>query len=239
MNEIILTHTGMLGDFFFCLPVASWLHRTQDVKTHWVLVDGFEPFHHIESLLMQQPFTSRLSLVPHHFRWGCGGQPYKFNPAYYGINGSYFNLGFRSFPDKYIPEFYAEEHELSYDKDYRIDPGPNIVGSGEILRSREILMKVLAPQATPIPWKFALLDLIRMLSAAEEVHAWFGGMSIMCHMIKRKFTCYYAKVNGDLNVRSRYIPDDDLVVWRDAQDLFDWGSPLLQLTVTIDGGIHS
>jgi hypothetical protein len=229
-EEIILTHTGMLGDFFFCLPIASWLFKTHGVKIHWVLVDGFPPFQYLTPLLMRQPFTAKVSLVPHAFHWECGGQPYKFNPSDYGIPGEYYNLGFRCFPDKYISAFYAEDHGWDYDKNYRLDLGPGISVGDEVVRSREAVMKILAPNATPLPPKQDLLELIRRIASAKKVHAWFGGVSIMCHMIKREFICYFSEVNGNLDIRKMYVPDNNLVDWRNAREVFDWGSPFLQLT---------
>lgn len=83
---ITLTHCGKLGDFIYCLPIASWLHKTTGQKIHWVLPDNFKPFRQIKTLLELQPFHGALSIVPFHVRtWGCGGQPYKFNPGKFGI----------------------------------------------------------------------------------------------------------------------------------------------------------
>lgn len=117
--SFIFTHCGKLGDFFLCWPIAAWYTQHYGEKVHFVLPHDFMDFQKVEALVLKQPFTERVSFVPHiikHFK--LGGQPYRFNPADYGFPGKYINLGLRSPPDKCISAFCSEEHGFEYDLDY-------------------------------------------------------------------------------------------------------------------------
>ena len=189
--ETIITNTGKLGDFLYCLPIASWLARDRDVKIHWVLPGSFNPFNFITPLLMLQPFTSRVSIVPYGIHdYGCGGQPYRFKPADFGIEGKFYNLGFRGYPNKYVSAYYAEEHGFGYDRNYRINLGDPAPKTDEILRSTESAMEKLVPRATPMGTHEDLLVLARRMAAAREVHTWFCGLAILCCMSGIKVTVH-------------------------------------------------
>lgn len=138
---ITLTHCGKLGDFIYCQPIASWLYKTTGKKIHWVLPTNFKPFTQIKSLLELQPYYGGLSLVPFPVKtWGCGGQPYKFNPNKFGINcPSYYNLGFRWWPKKNVIEYQAEEYGFGYDKEFRLNIG-NIKPSREPIVGTEYFL---------------------------------------------------------------------------------------------------
>jgi hypothetical protein len=126
MNEpIILTHCGQLGDFIYSLPIASWLWKENGRKIHFVLPRDFGPFRSIETLLLLQPFTARVSLVDYRVaHYGHGGQPYKFNPAQFGLPGDYINLGLRGAPNRFITEFMADEYRLGWDEEFTLNLGP-------------------------------------------------------------------------------------------------------------------
>ena len=206
MNEIILTMPPKLGDSLYSLPVGQWLARTRDCKIHWVLGGSFNPFNFMTPLLMQQPFTSRVSVVPHKYlNYDCGGQPYKFNPADFGIEGDYYNIGFRGYPDKYISAYYAEEHGFNYDRDFRINLGGPVIHTPEVLRSTEGAMAKLVPYATPMGTHEDLLTLARRMAGAKETNVWFCGLAILCAMSGIKVRVH--RVPGHAYIPLYYTPD--------------------------------
>lgn len=218
MKEITLTNTGKLGDFLYCLPVASWLARERGCKIHWVLPSCFGPFNYVQDLLMLQPFTSRVSLVSFKVKnYDCGGQPYRFDPTdYVTVHGPFYNLGFRGSPDKFVSAFYAEEHGFGYDRDFRLEihgrgcaenqlyddyglgaeePSPTyhrFYESGEVLRTREGAMSKLAPRASVLPPAEDLLALTYRLACAKEVHTWYCGIAVLCWFAGIRATVYRA-----------------------------------------------
>jgi hypothetical protein len=202
LNPLILTHCGKLGDFVYAWPIAAWLHRQTGRKIHWVLPRGFGPFRRLESLLLLQEFSAQLTLVDFPVRcFGCGGQPYHFNPADYGVPGEYFNLGFRWWPDKFVTPYQAEEHGLGWDADWVLDlqsdsskdraseqsPGPE---SG-------IEAMVATEQAAIPATPSARLDLsrdvlfnVRRMAAARERHCFFSGMAAILYFARLPFILY-------------------------------------------------
>jgi hypothetical protein len=235
MNEIILTMPAKLGDGLYALMVGSWIYKKFGRKIHCVLPDSFGPFRYIKNLLLLQEQISRVTLVPHKIAdFSCGGQPYQFDPAIYGVEGEYFNLGFRHGPDKFIPEFYAEEHGLGYDPDFTLkifneDPDhftkdgkpkgliygvTGVDGSSldctcmynneKILRSSELAMQMLMPNVEPLPTSIDLLELVRMIAAAKEVHSWYCGIAVLCWLARIPAHVYRVPGHGAMDI---YFPD--------------------------------
>ena len=221
-SEIVLSHTGKLGDFLYCLQIASWLTRIRGCKIHWVLPSTFNPFNYISDLLMMQPFTSRVSIVPFKIEnFDCGGQPYKFNPADFGIEVEYYNFGFRHYPDKYVSAFYAEEHGFGYDVDYRIklwsDADAGLINkTDEVLRSSEGAMAKLVPHAIPMGTHEDLLTLTQRMQAAKEVHTWFCGLAILCWMSSIPVTVH--RVPGHAWIPTYYEGDYSYVTFVEHQE---------------------
>ena len=215
MSEpIIVTHTGKLGDFIYCLPVASWLAHKYNRGIHFVLPDSFHPFRYITPLLELQPFTEAVTLVPFRIaNFDCGGQPYKFDPGEFGILGSYFNFGFRHYPNKYLSAFYSEEYGVSYIDDFVLHYGDPPEPSGEILKSSEGAMLGFAKHATPLPSVMDLLDLVRRLAAAKEVHSWYCGIAVLCYFARIPFHCYREKGHA---AKEFFFPNDDLITWHEV-----------------------
>lgn len=122
--DILICNSGKMGDFFYCLPVASWLARERDCKIHFVLPDNFHPFRYIAPLLLLQPFVSQVSVVPFEVKnWDCGGQPHSWDPRPFVLgceDAEYYALGFRSYPNKYVSAFFAEEWGFDYDRGFRL-----------------------------------------------------------------------------------------------------------------------
>lgn len=185
-DPIILTHCGKLGDMLYALPIAEWFYRQHGRRVHWVLPSCFGPFNYIEALLRLQPHCADVTLCGHKLaNLDAGGQPYRFNPADYGIpcgphGEGYFNLGFRGYPDRFISAYYAAEHGLDYVRGYRLELGSfGAAGKPQILRSAETAMAQFAPQATPLPTVLDLLDLVRRVALAEEFHTWYCGLAVL------------------------------------------------------------
>lgn len=202
---IALTHCGKLGDFLYCLPIASWLWQARGRKIHWVLANTFGPFNHIDRLLASLPFTERASYVPHRIRQGHGGQPYRFDPADYGVAvEEYYNLGFRAFPNKFVTEFCAEEHGFGWDRDYTLDFGP-VEPSGKILRSEQWELAEVVPQAETWPRPMDLYELGRMLKAAQERWTWYSGPAALMFLARMPFHLVHEKGHPP---RRLYLPEE-------------------------------
>jgi hypothetical protein len=231
MNTIILTHTGKLGDMLYSLMIGSWLWKNYNRKIHWVLPRSFGPFRFIENLLMLQSQTEKVTLVDHKIEnFSCGGQPYKFDPMIYGIEGEYFNLGFRGYPDQFIPAFYAKEYGLGIDPDFvlkisdsgtigdgkpipeGIHPLTNTSGAvwfvgapnhQRVLRSSELAMQMLMPDVEPLPTSIDLLELVRLVAGAKEFHSWYCGIAVLCWLANLPAHVY--RVRGHADTRM-YFP---------------------------------
>jgi hypothetical protein len=202
LNPLILTHCGKLGDFVYAWPIAAWLHRQTGRKIHWVLPRGFGPFRRLESLLLLQEFSAQLTLVDFPVRcFGCGGQPYRFNPGDYGVPGDYFNLGFRWWPNKFVTPYQAEEHGLGWDPDWVLDlqlDGSKGRASGQSLGPETGIEAMVATEQTAIPAApAARLDLsrdvlfnVRRMAAARERHCFFSGMAAILYFARLRFILY-------------------------------------------------
>ncbi len=202
MDPLILTHCGKLGDFVYTWPVAAWLHRKTGRKIHWVLPRGFTPFRRVESLLLRQAFSHQVTLVDFPVRsYGCGGQPYRFNPADYGVSGEYLNLGFRWWPNKFVTAFQAEEHGLGWDEDWVLDVGregeetergaqrPRAQAEIEPMVATEQACIPAAPEAR-LDLKQDVLDNVRRMAAARERHCFFSGMAAILYFARVPFILY-------------------------------------------------
>ncbi len=123
---MVFTHCGRLGDFFCCLPVLSWWHKQNpDKEIHIVLAGNIEFVASAIELCRIIPFITSVQTCGHKVSDECGGQPYQFNPNDYGyICDEYVNIGFRDIPDKFVPQYFAEEHGFDVDLDFKIDLPP-------------------------------------------------------------------------------------------------------------------
>ncbi len=120
---MVFTHTGRLGDFFCMLPVLSWWHKENpDKEIHIVLAGNIDFVSSAIELCSLVPFINSIKTCEHQVKNTTGGQPYQFNPNDYGYAcDEYINIGFRSHPDKFIPQFFAEEHGFGVDVDFKIE----------------------------------------------------------------------------------------------------------------------
>lgn len=211
---MILTHCGKLGDFLYSLPIAEWFHKVRGHKVHWVLPRCFLPFQKIESLLRLQPHCENVTLVDFKVRdWDHGGQPYKFNPADYGIEGDYFNLGFRSYPNCFIPAFYAAEYQLGFVEGYRMkiwESDEQPFPTGEVLRSNESGLDRHVNGAVRLPDFDDLLFVAQRISKAREFHTWYCGLAVLAYMAGIPQHVYRQRGHADNRM---YFPDATNITW--------------------------
>lgn len=204
-SSIILTHCGKLGDFLYCLPIASWLAKTRGVKIRWALPDRFPPFHHVTPLLHTMPCTEDVTLLPFPVKnFEAGGQPYKHNPAEFGMEGEYYNLGIRGYPDSFMPDYCAREYQLGWDPHFNLELG-DVEPTDKILRGEQKELAKSLPQSEQYPMFIDLLELGRMLKAAKERHLWFSGPAAMMYLARIPFTLYWEKGHPP---RSLYLNRD-------------------------------
>lgn len=195
---MIVTHSGKLGDFICALPVASWIYKQSGQKVDFMLPAEFPPFQKIESLLKMQPMTGQVRLVnfrPRHYR--RGGQPYRLIPACFGWKGDYINLGFRNYtgkgfwkwkddlPDKFIPEYYAEEYGLEWDRDFVLELGEVDPVDFEVQTEQ-----LNIPGAKVIDLNNDILANARLMKAARVAHSYFCGMSAILYFARVPFVLY-------------------------------------------------
>lgn len=197
---MILTHCGKLGDFIYAWPIASWLYKTAGHKIHFVLPRCFKPFTQIESLLKLQDFFGQLTLVDHKVKtYGCGGQPYRFDPADYGIEDKYYNIGFNTWPNKYVTEYQAEEHGFGYDKEWKLNLGQYNCKPEEI-----VVTEQLSPWSARINLNESILFNARRLASAKKRCCFFSGMAAILYFAQVKFDLFREPWQPD---PALYFPD--------------------------------
>lgn len=175
-GSIVVTHCGKLGDFIASLPVVSWLYKTRGKKIHFVLAKSFEPFSKIESLLMLQEMTTKVSLADFPvLDWEKGGRPYMHDPSKFGMSvGEYYNFGFRHTPRRFVPEYVAEEWGLGVDSEFKLNLGDYDKHDGVLCSDDYMLIEV--PQATPLDHSKDLLTNARLMAGARESHVSQSGL---------------------------------------------------------------
>jgi hypothetical protein len=188
-----VTHTGKIGDFGQCLPICSWLYKEYGEKIIFIFPKGFPFIQNIESLLRLQPFTEDIrycDFTVNHY--DMGGQPYKFNPNDYfnDLNlTKYYNFGFRSAPDKYVPEFYAEEYGLSVDYDFVLNLDLGFKYESNKLMCTEVMYKFL-PHFEPTDLSKDFLCALKDFAYAKERHMHFSSLAIFLSLAKIPFYLY-------------------------------------------------
>lgn len=222
MNDpIVLTHCGKLGDMLYALPIAEWFYQTQGRPVHWVLPSAFGPFHYVTPLLRLQAHCHDVTLVAHKLQnLDAGGQPYRFDPNAHGVVApEYYNLGFRSYPDQFIPAFYAAEHGLGWVKGFRLELGTlNAERGTQIWRSAETAMARFAPQAEPLPTVVDLLALGRTVARAAEFHTWYCGLAVLAWFARIPQHVYRmpGHASRELYFPEDYFPEGNRITWHEV-----------------------
>lgn len=206
-SSIILTHCGKLGDFLYCLPIASWLAIERGVTIRWALAYEFLPFRYIEALLKRIPFTEDVTLTNNYVRdFEAGGQPYHFNPADYGLEGPYYNLGIRIYPDTFMTAYCAGEYGLGWDPDFTLDLG-EVEPNDQIIRGEQLEIAELVPESQPYDMPQDLLQLGRTLKAARDRYLWYSGPATLLYMARIPFNLVWEKghPSRDLYLNKNYF----------------------------------
>jgi hypothetical protein len=196
-----VTHTGKIGDFGQCLPICSWLYKEYGEKIIFIFPKGFPFIQSIESLLRLQPFTEDIrycDFTVNHY--DMGSQPYKFNPNDYfnDLNlTKYYNFGFRSAPDKYIPEFYAEEYSLGVDYDFVLNLGLDFKYSNNKIKCSEVMGDFFPNFDQPDFSKDFLFNL-QELAYAKERHLHSSSLALFLGLAKIPFYLYMLNVHKPL-----------------------------------------
>lgn len=187
-----ITHTGKIGDLGFCLPICSWIYKTTGEKIIFIL-PHFPFTEEIDSLLRLQPFTADILHVEFEINnYDLGGQPYIFNPHDYIENldiSKYYNIGFRSRPDKYIPEFYAEEHGLGVDYDFVLNLGLEFRYNAEQIMCSEVMGEFF-PNFRQPDFNQDFLYNLREFAYAKERHLHFSSLAVYLTFAKIPFYLY-------------------------------------------------
>jgi hypothetical protein len=190
---IAVTHTGKAGDFGQCLPICSWLYKTYNEKIIFIFPKGFPFIKQLESLIRLQSFTEDIIYCDFSVaNYDIGGQPYKFNPHDYVENlnvSRYYNFGFRTSPDKYVPEFYAEEYGLGVDEDFILNLDLQFKYNSNKLMCTEVMHKFL-PHFEPTDLNKDFLRALQDFAYAKERHMHFSSLSIYLSLAKIPFYLY-------------------------------------------------
>lgn len=110
-NLLAFSHPGKMGDALYTLPTIKALCERENKKADFYTSDYCRP---MRRLFEHQPYINKF-IVPENYaieNFGCGGQPWQM-PIPDGYDGVY-QLGFRTTPNKSIPEFIAESAGLAF-----------------------------------------------------------------------------------------------------------------------------
>lgn len=154
--------------------------------------------HELEELEANEELTHRNELIAEHAR--LTSDLYQLG----GWDGDYFNLGFRSYPNKFITAFCAEEYGLGWDADFTLELG-EVEPSGKILRTEQREVGEACPEAEPFPIPIDLLELGQRLKAARERHTWYSGPAALMYLARLPFHLHWEQGHPP---RSLYLPEE-------------------------------
>lgn len=188
-----VTHPGKIGDFAYCLPICSWLYKTTKEKILFIFPTSFPFMRDAEDLLKRQAFTGGIVYCDFEVNnYDMGGQPYIFDPNEYLPNlklSKYYNFGFRSAPDKYITDFYAEEYGLGIDEDFILDIGLPFTYKNDRFMCSELLCDIFPSFELP-NFDRDFLSNLQDLARAKERHLHFSSLAVFLSLAKVPFHLY-------------------------------------------------
>ncbi len=189
---MILTNVSRMGDFLLTFPAAYQLYKTTGEKIHYVLTDRFQPYKSLESLVLYQEFVSSVSYVD----IGTDAfKDWKFSPSNYGIVGEYKNIGFPTYPTKYLPEYFGELLGCGFDpnftlktpdpldrykdRDVHVKPSPYRADAG-------IFHRYINPNSVELSINDSVLLNIQYALGAKSVTIPQGGFSVVMELVRKK-----------------------------------------------------
>jgi hypothetical protein len=207
---MIFTNVSRLGDFLLLWPVASWYYKETGDKIHWVLSDNFPIYRKIENLMMLQEMTKKVSYVDVGTNAGDTND-WKFNPSSFGIEGDYYNFGFFSHPQEYMPNFYAKEYGFGVDNDFVIN-----LGDEESYKNKDeyavwleassywnTKIKKYAPKNS-IELNSDFVHDAKLAKYASDIYCTMGGFAVLmdlcnvkCKLFAERSLVYSSIVNGE------------------------------------------
>ena len=210
---MIFTNCGLLGDMFLCLPVLSWYYKTYGEKVTFALATHFPYSRDAEELLSTQECIKEVryfDYTPENYNMGA--QPYHINRDVFGED--IISLGFRSWPDKYLPEFYAEEYGLGVDYDFKLNYGePFQSFKGCIMKVDKFDSPKLhhVEALSPAPGN-TMVQNLQLAAGAEQIITFTTGFSVMATLARIPVTIYqpyhliehhkkYFVINGGIDWR--------------------------------------
>jgi hypothetical protein len=112
-----------MGDFFATLPIYSAWYKNTGQKIRLVFPKNFPFVESVREFLMRFDFIETVIVSSFEVsNFDCGGLPYKWNPNEYGVDcKTWYNLGFRHAPNKFVANFCAEEYGLDVDENFQLD----------------------------------------------------------------------------------------------------------------------
>ena len=116
---MIFTHCGKLGDCLQTLPIISrWCMDHE--RSASIALANFAGSDQAAELIALQPFVDKVYKTNYVPGENWGGYPYNMALP---LDEEQIHLGFRYWPDKSFLRYVAEEHGLSFNKDFKLNYG--------------------------------------------------------------------------------------------------------------------
>lgn len=196
MNKVIFTNCGLLGDMFLCLPVLSWYYKEYNKKITFALSTHFPYAKNAEEILRMQDCIEDVL----YFDYGDGAHENRTsdNLGQYHIKKEMFDcdtlisLGFHKWPDKYLPEFYAEEYGFGVDYDFKLNYGePDYHYKDHIIKLDKFESpRLLDIDGLNLPSNNTIVSNLQLAAGAKKVITWTTGASIMLTLARIPITLY-------------------------------------------------
>jgi hypothetical protein len=223
MINTIFTNCGKLGDMFLCLPVISWYYKKYDKPVIFALSRNFPYSTDAYQLLMMQECIADViyfdynesmcenrtsdMLGKYHVQYEMLPEPYN-NKSY-----NLYPLGFHRWPDKYLPELYAEEYGFGVDRDFVLEYGnKNLFYKDDKVKVDRYEKPMLDHFSDYIrlPQSNSIIENLQYAAGANEILTFTTGFSIMATLARIPITIYgdtnliqhhnnYYDINGGIN----------------------------------------
>ena len=201
MSNIVFTSCGKLGDMFLCLPVISWYKKVFGVTITFAIADHFPYAKDSYELLMMQDCIDDVI----YFKYDdskCENRT-SDNLGKYHITSEMlpkeyqdfkiYSFGFHRWPDKYIPELYAEEYNFKVDYDFKLEYGhSNYFYKNDIVKVDRYESPMLNEfiEYVSLRSNNSMLENLQYASGAKSVLTFTTGFSIMAALARIPVTIY-------------------------------------------------